>query len=878
MVTAPLERVYAAFQGRGQTIETTERTSKHGTVYHRTNCPGTNHKNGDANPSLDFWEVLDDEGQATVAFHCWSGGCSRSDILAALKLDSKLVPGAPTQQNHRPILTLADLYQHTLLDHRLLFNLGWSDGSATFHRKDGSSYVQRGVVMPYYRADGTEQERAKIRLKIEKTDERKQPRWLWTEGDEEDGPVAYGLQHLERAQKAGYIVVVEGESDFATLFLYGVPALGIPGANNVKRALTPGLLDGIGKVYIIQEKTDAAGKNFPYLVKQQLLVGGYQGEVLRIPLKNLTGDKDTNDLHKRIYRSLQQANQPVPLPDLHSRFTEVFQKAVAGALAMEADTGRPGEKPPHICGVPEIDTALITKDIHALYDHAQKIVELPEQAQKRLRLDIRSIFGREFPMREFDDLLRAEWAKLEQQKVLPHVKSARKLMDVQFQAVDWIVPGILPQGLIALAGKQKIGKSWLDYNLALAVASGGMALGDKQVTQGDVLYLALEDNERRLQERIRQLLGPEEEVPESFEYATEWPRMDADGVAALEQWIKAHPNARLIIIDPWVKVKPRIKSRAGETGYDADYEALEGLKKLTDKYKLCILIQFHLRKAGAEDPMDELNGTSGITACADGFLSLKRGRGEADATLWGTGRDFAADVDLALAFNNGFWQVLGGAQEYALSKASKEVVDILKAAGSPMWPKDIAVLLEKPVGSVRKLLFDMKNRGEVKEQSDGYVCSVGNGGNGGNASNPVTGVPYQNGYQAQNITRFSDYSTSGTWVDEPVEPEEGEGVTSVTPVTAVTPVTRVTDIHTIIVSSKEREEYKSLFKEVREGVMHHPPKSGYFFWSVTDSDMPFGKIDSKEYLKRLLALGQGNDLAKFRAGKEELLRCKSIWA
>src|SRR5436853_4851844 len=134
----------------------------------------------------------------------------------------------------------------------------------------------------------------------------------------------------------------------------------------------------------------------------------------------------------------------------------------------------------------------------------------------------------------------------------------------------------------------------------------------------------MEDNVRRLQDRIKTVLAPGEEVPEGFFYATSWPRMDQDGLAALEDWIVAHPAARLIIIDPWVKVKPRIKARPGETGYDADYEALEGLKRLCDTYQLCILVQFHLRKAGAEDPFDELNGTSGITACADGFLSLKR--------------------------------------------------------------------------------------------------------------------------------------------------------------------------------------------------------------------------------------------------------------
>src|SRR5882762_7571863 len=105
----------------------------------------------------------------------------------------------------------------------------------------------------------------------------------------------------------------------------------------------------------------------------------------------------------------------------------------------------------------------------------------------------------------------------------------------------------------------------------------------------------------------------------------------------LEQWIASHPNARLVIIDPWIMVKPIIKTRSGATGYDDEYEAFKGIKSLADKYSICVLVQFHLRKAVAEDYVDTINATTGVTACADGFLVLQRLRGEEDASLRGTG-------------------------------------------------------------------------------------------------------------------------------------------------------------------------------------------------------------------------------------------------
>lgn len=101
--------------------------------------------------------------------------------------------------------------------------------------------------------------------------------------------------------------------------------------------------------------------------------------------------------------------------------------------------------------------------------------------------------------------------------------SAAELMAEELPPVRWVVPGLLPEGVTLLAGKPKLGKSWLALGLGMAVASGGVALGTKQVECGDVLYLALEDNPRRLQGRLGKMLAGGE-APKGLYYATEWPR------------------------------------------------------------------------------------------------------------------------------------------------------------------------------------------------------------------------------------------------------------------------------------------------------------------------------------------------------------------
>lgn len=70
-----------------------------------------------------------------------------------------------------------------------------------------------------------------------------------------DRAVTYGLWRLPKIFKAGWCLIVEGETDFTTAWLHGIPALGIPGKENYK------CLKGLGleelEVYLWEEP-DAA--------------------------------------------------------------------------------------------------------------------------------------------------------------------------------------------------------------------------------------------------------------------------------------------------------------------------------------------------------------------------------------------------------------------------------------------------------------------------------------------------------------------------------------------------------------------------------------------------------------------------------------------
>src|SRR5262245_55147261 len=79
--------------------------------------------------------------------------------------------------------------------------------------------------------------------------------------------------------------------------------------------------------------------------------------------------------------------------------------------------------------------------------------------------------------------------------------SAEQLLELDIPPYKWVVSDLVPEGLIVLAGRPKMGKSFLVLDIAYAVSTGGKALGVFQVSPGQVLYLALEDGLRRLQQR-----------------------------------------------------------------------------------------------------------------------------------------------------------------------------------------------------------------------------------------------------------------------------------------------------------------------------------------------------------------------------------------
>ncbi len=242
------------------------------------------------------------------------------------------------------------------------------------------------------------------------------------------------------------------------------------------------------------------------------------------------------------------------------------------------------------------------------------------------------------------------------QQSATNTRSFKSLMSGQSMPTRWIIHNLLPEGLYFLAGTQKIGMSRFNLGMGLSVSGLGSAAGSSlKVQHGNVLYLALEDDERQFQEHLEQLLASGVSVPDDFDYASTWPRLNASGLSDLEEWLHAHPQARLIIIDSWKKVKPLVRAKDGDTARNAEYESLAGLKYLVDSYNVGILVLTRSARIHADKTDREPYSVTGAASCVDGFLTMKQGREESKPLLSGTWQADSTEMNFAVELTQDCW-------------------------------------------------------------------------------------------------------------------------------------------------------------------------------------------------------------------------------
>ncbi len=284
--------------------------------------------------------------------------------------------------------------------------------------------------------------------------------------------------------------------------------------------------------------------------------------------------------------------------------------------------------------------------------------------------------------------------------------TAADLLNADFPEPTWLVPGILPTGLTLLAGRPKVGKSWLALQIAHAKGIGGEVFG-AAVDKGRVLFLALEDSPARLADRMRL-----QHWPEDADVQFQTSCAVAELAAILE-----HDRFDLLVIDTF----SRLFVDVDQDDVSATTKALGQLQELAQAGGFSVLLLDHHRKGADGDAVLDVLGSTGKSAVADTIAGLFRHRGERDATFKTVSRD-CEEVELTLRFGRdlGIWSVVDYGERCPQTGA---IIDALR--DEPDTLTGLSRKLELSKSTVSRALAELHNAGRTKLDEDRRYWLVG---------------------------------------------------------------------------------------------------------------------------------------------------------
>jgi hypothetical protein len=194
---------------------------------------------------------------------------------------------------------------------------------------------------------------------------------------------------------------------------------------------------------------------------------------------------------------------------------------------------------------------------------------------------------------------------------------------------QWI-PNVLTPGLTLFAAPPKDGKSWENFDLAVAFASGGNILFPNfKATPRKVLLLSLEDDDNQVRRRIHTQYGDSltpaqrEGIRENLRIVTvsdsigRMPEALDDLKLSLDEF-----PAELVLIDTLVRFGN--PNRGKGSVFEEDYNRLLPLFELAHARQIAIVVTHHTNKGKHEDYQNEISGSTGNLAGVDNIWLLRR--------------------------------------------------------------------------------------------------------------------------------------------------------------------------------------------------------------------------------------------------------------
>ena len=312
--------------------------------------------------------------------------------------------------------------------------------------------------------------------------------------------------------------------------------------------------------------------------------------------------------------------------------------------------------------------------------------------------------------------------------------NATELQKIKFDEDIWYIDKIIKPGLIIISGRPKDGKSRLALYMSVCIAKGIPFMKKYFTKRAGVFYITYEENFRLIQKRLNKMLqGSNFPKNLNFPYVIKkingkkipqvnFQKFDEGGLQNLESLIKENRNYKVIIFD---NVGKAFAERMNKRSYEEDYMTLAPLQELANKYDVCLIGLHHNRKQSANNPIDEMMGSSSLSAVADTLVNLRK-INATDLEVHITGRDIEQrTISIRVNNNDNTWKEITRSKNLSLTPDQEKVYShFAKSKNLHFQTKVIERITELPKSRVSIILKTLKRKGLIENTKYGVYKLV----------------------------------------------------------------------------------------------------------------------------------------------------------
>lgn len=297
----------------------------------------------------------------------------------------------------------------------------------------------------------------------------------------------------------------------------------------------------------------------------------------------------------------------------------------------------------------------------------------------------------------------------------PKTYTAGEIISCPQKGKQFIIKDILPFGLTMICAAPKTGKSVLATQIGTSTVIGNPFWGMYEVQKSGCLHLTFEETLADISPRLQ-------DIPMSrwdgYEVCKEWRTNPRGGLVQLEDWLKLHPETKLVIIDVYGGFRG---DESGGFNYRRDYKELAPIKKVADSNNAAIVLLHHTVKKPTKDWVTSLYGSAAIAAACDCIMYIDRERGMDDATLRLTGRGMPdQNIEILLNREKVRWDFIGKLNQAEMPEERQDVLLVLAEVKGPLRLKQIAEEVRKGLTNTQKLLKRLVYSGFVTQVKYGF--------------------------------------------------------------------------------------------------------------------------------------------------------------